>query len=81
VFVKLVMKMAAQNITQPYAFWGGGGGESVKLGDSATPTHGKLYQVFGEYAMSRAQAFRWHGMVSEGRTLVEDEQVTDRQHR
>jgi hypothetical protein len=57
--------------------WGGG---SVKLGDSATTTHGKLYQVFGEYAVSRAQAFRWHSMVSEGRTLVEDEQVTT-QHR
>jgi len=24
--------------------------------------------------MSRAQAFRWHKMFSEGRTLVEDEQ-------
>jgi len=24
--------------------------------------------------MSRAQAFRWHKMFSEGRTIVEDEQ-------
>jgi hypothetical protein len=48
----------------------------VKLGDSATTTDEKLNQVFGEYAMSRAQAFRWHSMFSEGRTLVEDEQVT-----
>jgi len=28
--------------------------------------------------MSRAQAFRWHKMFSEGRTLVEDEQRSGR---
>ena len=46
----------------------------VQLGDSATMTHGKLQQPFGDDAMSRAQAFHWHKMLSEGRTLVEDEQ-------
>jgi len=47
----------------------------VKLDDSAaTTTHGKLQQAFGDDAMSRAQAFRWHKMFSEGRTLVQVEQ-------
>jgi len=46
----------------------------VKLGDNATTTHGKLQQAFGDDAMSRAQAFRWHKMFSEARTLVEYEQ-------
>jgi hypothetical protein len=47
----------------------------VKLGDSATTTHGKLQQGFGDDAVSRAQAFRWHNMFSERRTFIEDEQV------
>jgi hypothetical protein len=38
----------------------------VKLGDSFTTTHGKLQQAFGDDATSRAQAFRWHNMTSEG---------------
>jgi hypothetical protein len=46
----------------------------VKLGDSATTTLGKLQQAFQGDARSRAQAFHWHKMFSEGRTLVEDEQ-------
>jgi len=46
----------------------------VKLGDSATTTHGKLQQAFGDDASSTAQASRWHKMFSEGRTLVDDEQ-------
>jgi len=46
----------------------------VKLGDSATTTHGKLQQVFGDDALSRAQAFRWHKMFSQRRTIVDDEQ-------
>jgi len=50
----------------------------VKLGDSATTTNGKLQQAFGDDATSRAQAFRWHKMFSEGRTLVEDEQRSGR---
>ena len=50
----------------------------VKLGDSATTTHGKLQQAFGDDAMARAQAFRWQKMFSEGRTIVEDEQRSGR---
>ena len=50
----------------------------VKLGESATTTHGKLQQAFGDDAISRAQAFRWHKMFSEGRTIVEDEQRSGR---
>jgi len=50
----------------------------VKLGDSATTTHGKLQHAFGDDAMSRPQAFRWHKMFSEGRTIVEDEQRSGR---
>jgi hypothetical protein len=45
------------------------------FGDSFTATHGKLQQVFGDDAMSRAQAFRWHKMFSEGRIVVEVEQL------
>jgi hypothetical protein len=48
----------------------------INLGGSATTTHGKLQQAFGDDAMSRVQAFRWHKMFSEGRTLVEDEQCS-----
>jgi len=51
---------------------------SAKLGHSATTTHEKLQQAFGDDAMSRAQAFRWHKMFSEGRTIVEDEQRSGR---
>jgi predicted outer membrane protein len=50
----------------------------VKLGDSTTTTHGKFQQDFGDHAISRAQAFRWHSMFSEGRTLVEDGQHSRR---
>jgi hypothetical protein len=50
----------------------------VKLGDSATTINGKHQQAFGDDAMSRAQAFCWHKMFSEGRTLVEDEQRSGR---
>ena len=50
----------------------------VKLGDSATTTHAKLQQAFGEDPMSRAQAFHYHKMFSEGRTIVEDEQPSGR---
>jgi phosphoglycerate-specific signal transduction histidine kinase len=48
-----------------------------KLGDNATITHGKLQQAFGDEAMSRAQAFRWH-MFSERRNVDEDEQRSGR---
>jgi len=65
--------MEARNIAQRYAIL-----FCVKLGDSATTTHGKLQQAFGDDAMSRAQAFRWHKIFSEGRTIVEDEQRSGR---
>ena len=51
----------------------------VKLGDSATTTHGKLQQAFGDYPISRATAFHWHKMFSEVRTIFEDEQRSGRQ--
>jgi len=63
------MQMEAWNIAQQYAMF-----FCVKFGDCATTTHGKLQQTFGDDAMSRAQAFRWHKMFPEGRTIVEDEQ-------
>ena len=68
-FANLVTKMEARNIAQRYAIF-----FCVKFGDCVTTTHGKLQQTFGDDAMSRAQAFRWHKMFSEGRTIVEDEQ-------
>jgi len=49
----------------------------VKLGENSTTTHGKLQQAFGDDKTSRAQAFRWHKMFSEGRTLVEDSSAAD----
>jgi len=50
----------------------------VTLGDSATTTHDKLQRAFGDDAMSKAQAFRWHKMFSEGRNIVDDEQRSGR---
>jgi len=50
----------------------------VKLGDRATTTHGKLQQPFGDDAMSRAQAFRWYKMLTEGRNIVEGKQRSKR---
>jgi len=73
VFENLVTKMEARNIAQRYATF-----FCVKLDDSATTTYGKLQQAFGDDAMSRAQAFRWHKMFSEGRTIIEDEQSSGR---
>jgi len=73
VFANLVTKTATRNIAQRYAIF-----FCVKLGDSATTTHGKLQQAFEDDAMSRAQAFPWHKMFSEGRTIVEDEQRSGR---
>ena len=72
-FANLVTKMEARNIAQRYAIF-----FCVKLGESATTTHGKLQLAFGDDAMSRAQAFRWHKMFSEGRTIFEDEQRSRR---
>jgi len=65
--------MEARNIAQRYAIL-----FCVKLGDSATTTHEKLQQAFGDDATSKAQAFRWHKMFSSGRTIVEDEEHSGR---
>jgi hypothetical protein len=67
------MNMEARNIAQRYSIC-----LCVKLGDSATITHGKLQQTFGDDAMSREQAFRWHTVFSEGRNFVEAEQRSGR---
>ena len=69
--MNLVVKIEARNIAQRYAIL------CVKLSDNAT-THGTLQQAFGDDAMSKGQAFRWHNMFSEGRTLVEGEQESGR---
>ena len=73
VFANLNTKMEARNIAQRYAIL-----FCVKLGDSATRTHGKLQQVFGDDAMSRAQTFRCHKTFSQGRTIAEVEQRSGR---
>jgi hypothetical protein len=57
------MKLKTWNLAQRYAIF-----FCVKLGDSATTTRGKLQQAFGDDAISKAQAFRWHN------TFVEDQQ-------
>jgi hypothetical protein len=48
----------------------------VKLGDNSTITHEKVQLVFGDDAMSRAEAFGWHKMFFEGRARVQDEQCS-----
>jgi len=68
--------MEARNIAQRYAIV-----FCVKFRDCVTTTHGKLQQSFGDDALSRAQAFRWHKIFSEGRTIVEDEQRSRRPSR
>ena len=73
VFVNLITKTEARNIAQRYVIF-----FCVKLGDSATTTHGKCQQAFGDDTMSRAQAIHWHKMFSEGRTIIEDEQCSGR---
>ena len=67
-----LFEMDARNAAQKYAFF------CVKLGDSAITTYGKLQQAFGDGAMSRGQAFRWHKMFSEGRNLSDDDQRSRR---
>ena len=73
VFENIVVEMEARNIAQRYAIF-----FCVKLGDSATTTHGKLQQAFGDDAMSRTQVLSWHKMFSDGRIFVEDEQRSRR---
>jgi len=50
----------------------------VKLGNSATTTHGKLHQAFGDDTVPRARAIRWHNVFSEGRTVAGDKQGSGR---
>src|SRR5215469_14297065 len=50
----------------------------VKLGESATVTYEKLQRAYGEHSLSRAQVFRWHKSLLEGREQVEDEPCTGR---
>ena len=45
----------------------------VKLGKSATVTYKKLQRTYGEHSVSRAQLFRRHKSLLEGREQVEDE--------
>ena len=47
----------------------------VESGKNATTTNGKLQQAFGDDAVSRTQAVRWHRTFSED---VEDEQHSGR---
>jgi len=45
----------------------------VKRGESATVTYEKLQRTYGEHSLSRAQVFRWHKSLLEGREQVEEE--------
>ncbi|XP_025408966.1 protein GVQW3-like [Sipha flava] len=60
--------MEQRNIEQRYAIK-----FCVKLGDSVMKTYGKLVKVFGDEALSRAQVFRWHKNLKNGRESVGDE--------
>ncbi|KAL4126973.1 hypothetical protein QTP88_011171 [Uroleucon formosanum] len=60
--------MEQRNIEQRYAIK-----FCVKLGDSVAETYDKLVKVFGDEALSRAQAFRWHNNFKNGRESVGDE--------
>ena len=72
VFANLVTKMEARNTAQWYAIF-----ICVKLGDSATTTHGKLQQAFGDDAMSRAQAFRWNRCFLKAEPLLKMSSAAD----
>jgi len=45
----------------------------VKLGESANVTYEKLQRAYAEHSLSRAQVFRSHKSLLEGREQVEDE--------
>jgi len=73
VFANLVTKMEARNIAQRYAIF------FVLHSVTVPPQHVVNFsRQAGDDAMSRAQAFRWHKMFFEGRTIVEDEQRNGR---
>ena len=45
----------------------------VKCDESSTVTYEKLQRAYGEHSLSRAQVFRCHKSLLEGREQVEDE--------
>jgi len=45
----------------------------VQLGESSNVTYEKLQRAYGEHSLSRAQVFRRHKSLLEGREQVEDE--------
>ena len=68
VFVRCIAKMNRQKFEQRCAIK-----FCVKLGESATVTYEKLQRAYEEHSPSRAQVFRWHKSILEGREQVEDE--------
>ena len=72
VFVRCVTKMDQQKFEQSFAIK-----FCVKLGESATVTYWKLQRAYGEHSLSRAQVFRWHKSLLEGREQAEDEPRED----
>jgi len=46
----------------------------IKLEKSATETLAMIKKAYGKHALSKAQVFRWHKALSEGREDVKDEQ-------
>ena len=65
VFVRCVTKMNWRKFEQSCAIK-----FCVKLGESATVTYEKLQRAYGEHSPSRAQVFRWHKSLLEGREQV-----------
>ncbi len=65
--------MKRHNIEQQYAIK-----FCIKLNDSAKDTYGKLVQVFGNEALSRAQVFQWHRDLKNGCESVDDESRSGR---
>jgi hypothetical protein len=49
----------------------------VKLGDSASTTHGNLQQAFGDDAMSRAQSFHLQNIFSKAEPLLKVSSAAD----
>jgi len=68
VFVRCVTEMDRQKFEQRCATT-----FCVKLGESATVTYEKLQGAYGEHSLSRAQLFRCHKSLLEGREQVKDE--------
>jgi hypothetical protein len=47
--------------------------DQQRVNENATENKEKLKRVYGEHAVSRAQVFRWHKILLDGRESVEDE--------